>query len=784
MDLIRFDLNSKTSRKKLSGLRWRRVLIIAVVLSVLSGGLIGGGIYFTYTKIKDGLPSISQLENIEPSLITRVYSADDTLLMEFFTERRICRSFDEIPPYVYNAVIAMEDKRFWHHWGVNIYTYPDIFIKAVLFQKGMRGGSTLTQQLARNLYSSIGYKRNLFRKVKELFTAFQIERKYTKKDILQFYLNQVYMGAGAYGFQAAAQKFFGKNLLSDLTVAEAATLAAIIQRPEYYRPDIRPEAVVKRRNLVLRAMYGDGYIGKADYVRAVGEALAVVPRVDKGGKAAYFTEYVRQYLEKHYGANVLYTSGLTVRTTLNYRWQKKAEDLCLAWIDSLQQSLNRKFCAELGLVRRFKLPKDTLLAHIEEYPAQVEPLFHNVYAEHDSVIDSTGQKVPKILKPALNDSLRYRKVQIAFAVLDNKTGAIQAMIGGRNYEESKFNRVTQGYRQPGSAFKPFIYTAAIDNGYSPASTMLDQAFSIKDPVQVEWRPENYDREFRGEMTLRRALALSINTIAIKLQQKVGTHTVVNYAVNMGLDRGHLVPVPSLAIGACESTPLRLFSAYSAFPNKGVRAEPFGIEKILDRDQNTVEEHSPVLHSVLNPNTAYIMTSMLRSVVTAGTAIAACMAGVNFPSGGKTGTTNEYTDCWFVGFTPLITCGVWTGLDEKRSLGSGRTGANTALPVWTDFMLYLYDSLGLPRVEFDRPDGVMTQKICKISYKIASVPCDSTYEDVFIIGTEPPVCDQDHSVHREFNDNKIDPFGSTDKRAPSRPPGNGTTDPKKKRVFMM
>jgi penicillin-binding protein 1A len=325
----------------------------------------------------------------------------------------------------------------------------------------------------------------------------------------------------------------------------------------------------------------------------------------------------------------------------------------------------------------------------------------------------------------------------------------------------------------------------MDNGYSPASTMLDQAFSIKDPVQGEWRPENYDREFRGELTLRKALALSINTIAIKLQQKVGTNTVINYAVNMGLDRNHLQAVPSLAIGACESTPLRLFSAYSAFPNKGVRAEPYPIEKILDRDQNTVEEHHTVQHNALNPNTAFVMTSMLRSVVNAGTAIAACMKGVNWPCGGKTGTTNEYTDAWFVGFTPILTCGVWTGLDEKRSLGSGRTGANTALPVWTDFMLYLYDSLGLPKVDFERPDGVVSQKVCRLSYMLASEKCDSTYDEIFIIGSEPPVCDKDHSVHRQFNDNRIDPFGSTDKHSPAVPPGGGgSTDPKKKRVFMM
>ena len=368
----------------------KKLVIISLIAAALAG--LGGGLMVNtvYNRVKSELPSVSQLENIEPSLITRIYSADDTLLKEFYTERRIWRNFDEIPPHVYNAVISIEDKRFWHHWGMNIYTLPDIVIKTVLFRRSMRGGSTLTQQLARNLYATIGHERSFMRKIKELFTAFQIEKTYTKKDILVFYLNQVCMGGGAYGFQAAAQKYFGKNTLKDLTLAEAASLAAIIQRPEYFRPDLHPENVVKRRNVVLLSMLRDDVISMSSYQKAVAEQLNVIPTVEKAGKAPYFVENVRQFLEKEYGAGILYTGGLTVKTTLNNRYQKKAEALCEARIDTMQLLLNDKFISELQLIRRFHVPKDTLVKHIEEYAAKVDTLFDNVYSETETEIDSTG----------------------------------------------------------------------------------------------------------------------------------------------------------------------------------------------------------------------------------------------------------------------------------------------------------------------------------------------------------------------------------------------------------
>ncbi|OGJ90923.1 MAG: hypothetical protein A2268_09790 [Candidatus Raymondbacteria bacterium RifOxyA12_full_50_37] len=776
-----FQFNFKPNKN----LSLKKTIVFSAIIATSLFALVSIIIVLLFNGIKNELPSISQLENIQPNLITKVYSADNTLLKEFYTERRIWRSLEDMPLHVYNAIIAIEDNRFWYHWGLDVYTVPDI-LKGVFLKGNIRGGSTLSMQLARNLYSTIGRERTLKRKIKELMTAVQIEKTYTKKDILEFYMNQMYMGAGTYGFQAAAQKYFGKNSLCDITISEAAALAAIVQRPEYFRPDLYQENTEKRKNIVLRAMLNGGYISQAEYENEASSSLVVVELAEKAGKAPYYVEMVRQYLEKKYGAKTLYNSGFSVHTTLNNLYQEKAENICTDWVDSLQISLNNKFIRELELEKRYKMTTMTILEHLDSIVKQCDTLFRNKYSSSEMVQDSTGVMVRKIIRPALHDSLKYRKVQIAFCVLDNKTGAIQSLIGGYNFEKSKFNRVVQAFRQPGSAFKPFIYTAAMDNGYTPASVMLDQAFSIYDPIQGEWRPENYTREFNGPTTLRRALYLSINTIAIKLQQKVGTATVINYAVNMGLNKSHLSPVPSLAIGSCEVIPLKLFSAYSAFANNGVRAEPYFIEDIFDREGNVVETHRPISHTVLDPKTAYIMSSMLRSVITNGTAYAASAKGVTWPAGGKTGTTNEYTDAWFIGFTPIMTCGVWIGIDEKRSLGQGKTGSSAALPAWTEFMLYAYDSLKIPTIDFEKPMGIITQNICKESHMLAKDDCDSTYNEVFVIGTEPDICTIDHRVQRTFDKNNIDPFGIYKRKNEEKPTDEPEGDKKKKgtNIYMM
>jgi penicillin-binding protein 1A len=729
--------NMKKSRKKifsfLAALAASLIIVLCVVLVVNK----------IYSGMKPEMPSIEQLEKIEPSLVTKVFSADDTLLMEFFTERRIWRSFDEIPPIVCNAVTSIEDKRFWKHWGMNIYAWPGIIFSYIASGKKMRGGSTLTQQLARNIYSTIGMERSATRKIKELFTAFQIERTYTKQDIMEFYINQVCMGGGSYGFQAAAQKYFGKNKLTDLTIAEAATLAAVIQRPEFYRPDLRPENSIKRRNLVLLNLRQDGHISKAEYNEAVSTPINVIEARDKKGKAPYFTEHVRQYLEKTFGAEGLYTGGYKVKTTVNYRGQKVAEMVADSLVRDFQHQLDMRFIATLGLVKKLKMPAESLLKDMPRYADMFDTFFIDKVSKTDSAYDEEGIMRPKLLRKALPDSLRYRRVQIAFVALSNKTGAILSMIGGRDFDETKFNRAVQAYRQPGSAFKPFIYTVAIDQGIPPTEQILDQPFAIRDPVQGEWQPHNYDKDYRGFITIRKALAISVNTVAIKLQQKVGTKAVIDLAANMGLSRKHMQEVPSLAIGSCEAIPLSLVSAYSVFPNGGVRATPYFIDTIWDRNGTVIEARRPISNSVLRPATARVMTSMLQSVIQGGTAYSAYTQGVTWPAGGKTGTTNNYTDTWFIGFDSEITSGAWIGLDEKKSIGDGRTGANTTLPLWIRYMMFAKDSIGSPRTDFEIPSGVTNRIICKSTLKVANKRCDTTYFEYFLSGTEPDTC----TVHR-------------------------------------
>ncbi len=720
------------------------IVVSAASMAVLFSVLIALGIIKLYNSIERELPSLAQLENIEPNLVTRVYSADDSLLMEFYTERRIWRSFDAVPPQIYNAITSIEDKRFWKHWGMNVYAWPAILAEVVIMQKKMRGGSTLTQQLARNLYSTIGTERNLLRKIKELFTAFQIERTYTKKEIMEFYINQVCMGGGAFGFQAAAQKYFGKNRLTDLSIAEAATLAAVIQRPEYYRPDFKPENALKRRNLVLANMFKDAHISSEEYQKALSTPIkSHTSQQTQNGKAPYFSEFVRQYLERTYGAEALYTNGLKVKTTLNYRGQIIAEAIADSMINSMQRELDNRFMNAVNLPRRLKLPKEELLTDMQKYAKLVDTLFQDLLSKTDFEPDENGKLKPKVLRAALPDSIKYRRVQLAFIATDNKTGAILAMIGGRGFEETKYNRAVQAYRQPGSAFKPFIYTVAIDQGIPPTEQILDQPFAIRDPIQGEWQPHNYDKKYRGFLTLRRALALSVNTIAIKLQQKVGTRAVIDVASNMGLDRSHLQEVPSLAIGSCEAKLIDIVSAYSVYPNNGIRAIPYAIDTIWDRNGTIIEARHPISNSVIRPATACVMANMLQSVVSGGTAYSAYAAGVTWPSGGKTGTTNNYTDAWFIGFDSEITAGVWVGLDEKRTLADGRTGSNTALPLWIRYMLFAKDNIGKPRTDFICPDGVSSRKICKSTFGTASAKCDSTYIETFISGTEPDTC----TVHR-------------------------------------
>ncbi len=642
------------------------------------------------------LPSLAQLTNIQPRLVTRVYSADGQVLKEFYRERRILVPLKEIPPYMIDALLSAEDKRFYNHWGVDLIRVPKAFL--VNLQRGefAQGFSTLTQQLARNLF--LTREKTLSRKVKEIMTAIKIERTYSKDEILEMYLNQHNFGRGAYGIQAAAQTYFSKNA-QDLTIEDCALLVGLLQAPGRYNPFRRPDVAIKRRNLVLQNMVSYGKLSrqKADSLKQL--PLALGAGHDDVGLAPYFTEMIRQYLETHYGEDALFDQGLKVYTTLNATLQKVAEAAVSSGVDSLQKNMEQ--------------------SHSPEDPAY-------------TMLVPEITKVEGQLK--IGKKRVYKHLQAAFVALDNSNGNILGLVGGRDFVQSKYNRVTQALRQPGSAFKPFVYTAAIEEGYKPTDIMYDAPIVINVPGFGEWRPENVDNKFWGAMTIRRGLAWSRNLIAIKLAQKVGIEKAIEYAHRMGIT-SPLKPVPSQAIGTSDVNLLEMVSAYSVFPNLGVKVQPRYILRIEDKDGNVLERNETTSRKeVLNPQTAYTMVSLMSSVINNGTAAAARRAGFDRPAAGKTGTTDEFSDNWFIGYTPQITAGAWVGFDDKTSIGANQTGASNALPLWTKFMIAATQYYSYK--DFDIPTGILFRDVDPETGELATDRCPETIREVFTEKTVP------------------------------------------------
>jgi penicillin-binding protein 1A len=670
-------------KKKLLLVTWA-FLVLLILLLV--------GIAVVYNSYKKDLPSLAQLHNIEPNLVTKIYSADGQIIKEFYTERRIFTPLEKIPPHLVDALLATEDRRFFHHWGANLLS----ICRAVWhdFWSGQRaqGASTITQQLARTLFLSP--EKTVPRKIKEILTAIKIERNYTKEEILELYLNQCYFGKGAYGVQAAAQVYFGKNV-EDLTVSECAVLIGIPKNPTRYSPSAHPDLALKRRNVVLEAMKDFGKISPqlADSLKRL--PLEMHPSSAPLGEAPYLTEMIRQYLEKKYGEDALYRGGLSVYTTLNSQLQKAAEEALLGELKTLQH----------GMERNHSL-RDTSYAVV--------------------VIDSSGGRPVR--------RRAYKQIQGALVAMDNKTGDILSLIGGKDFQRSEFNRAVQALRQPGSGFKPFVYTAAIDNGAKPTDIVKDEPIVLKGEDGKDWSPQNFDEIFRGPVTLRKALAKSINVVSAKLIQKVTPQQAIFYASHLGI-RSPLSPYPSLALGTSEVTLWDMVSAFSVFPNGGIKVQPRYILKITDRYGRTLEENKiPKRDEVLSAQTAYIMTTMLHSVIERGTRYGARARGFTRPAGGKTGTTDNCSDNWFNGFTPQITAGVWIGYDDKTVIGHNVTGATTALPVWTEFMTKAHEKL--PAEEFKAPSGIYFRTVCWESGLLATDKCPRIITDVFTDETLP------------------------------------------------
>ncbi len=688
------------------------------------------GSFFLY-RLYQTLPTLNQMQNIEQRLVSKVLGYDKSLIHEFSIEKRYWVPVEKIPQDLQNAVVAIEDRRFYSHWGIDVRRIFGAIIVNMSRGSYAQGFSTITQQLARNVYLTA--HKSITRKLREVLTAIHLESCYTKKEILELYLNQVYLGAGVYGVEAASEYYFSKHC-SELSLEECALLAGLIQLPERYRPDksVNIPRITQRRNIVLKAMEKMRFIDTKTADAAVTLPIKCEITKPAPGKGLYFVEMVRKYVADKYGDDMLYNGGLTIYTTMDPVAQDSSEQQSAIQVASLQRRLNRIFLDSTKADRKLNIKREKFLAS-----------FDSIYALHEEEYS----KLP--------DSIALRKAQISVVALDVQSGAIRVLIGGRNFQESKFNRAMHARRQPGSSFKPFVYTAALENGFTPASEVLDQPITLM-TSDGEWRPENYDKVFNGPMTIRSALAKSVNLVAIQVLNKVGANVVIEYARRMGM-KHEMNPVPALAIGACQATPMEITSAYAIYANGGIHAKPYFIEKIVDKTGRVLESHTPAEKEVLSPQTAYLMASLMKSVVCCGTGAAIPGLGFTRPAAGKTGTTNDYSDAWFVGYTPQISCGVWTGVDERRSLGSGVTGSTAAIPVWVKTMLALHKKL--PVKDFDMPEGIKTETICSESHLIANKSCPKGVAEYFFKESELDSCDT-HGASAKTSGNMMKLFGTS------------------------
>ena len=687
---------------------YRCLILIAVgMLGVLSIILI----------LSRDLPSLEQLENYDPDLVTRIYSTDGKVLNELFVQKRVFIELDKIPVHMQYAVVSSEDRRFFDHWGLSMRSIARAVMINTLSLSYRQGFSTLTQQLARNLYKSVGFEDSILRKVKEMITAIQIERTYTKDEILEMYLNTVHFGHGTYGVEAATKRFFGKES-KYLTIDESALLVGLLPAPASYSPIHHPDRAIRRRNTVLRLMRDQGYIGKGEHEENRARTLETVLEVPKRGTAPYFTEYVRRVLEKQdtaLGINI-YRDGLKIYTTLDSRLQAIAEDAVLKTVKDDQERLNKR-----------------LYNNREEF----EDLAYLTIYKEDSIrmmLSGEGQ-----LYKDLRDKLL---VQSAFVALDPNTGGILAMVGGRPDYHDQYNRAVQAKRQPGSVFKPFVYTTALDNGYPVTEQLLNQPVVLNiqnmDGTWVKWKPQNYDGSTGGLTTFREGLRKSMNLISVRMVQQdiAPADQVKQTAKRMGINTD-IRAVDAIALGTSEVFPIEMVSAYSALSNMGVYSKPFAITKIEDRYGNIIKEYYPDRKEVLSEETAYLMTSLMQTVMDRGTGGSARWKyKFNRPAAGKTGTTQGWSDAWFVGFTPQIAAGCWFGVDDfKVPLGPGQDGSRAALPAWARFMKAAHDTLGLPVEKFPKPSGIEDSEICSVTKKLPLPACPVETE-IFKNGTEP------------------------------------------------
>jgi penicillin-binding protein 1A len=745
-------------------------LVWGAVVGCLAGA-IGGWCTAQYLHV----PVVDTMEGYLPASTTHVYDRSGQPVASFAHERRIPLRPEQIPDHLKLAIVAIEDANFYEHGGVDPQAIGRAAWYSLVDRKiGSRGGaSTLTQQLALHLF--LEREHSLRRKAREALLAIDIEKRYSKDQILTKYANAIFLGHGAYGVEAAARLYYDKPA-RDLTLAQAAMLAGIIPSANNrFDPIEKPETVVERRNKVLRRMLEQRFISSEDYATAVDEPLGASLHRKPIETGAYFVEMVRKYLEDNYGADQLYTGGLEVHLTMDHHLQEAAEEAVREGLVSLDMSLGFRRptnVVEEGLAESPEAYQDVSWQHRPLRPeGMAKAVVLEVDASHATLridertarLDKDGVKwtgsrsLKRVLKAgdlvlvrlpeelasdpekALDVSLLQEpepSLQAALIAMDNRSGEILALVGGYDFNRYKFNRAYQAQRQCGSAFKPFVYLSAFQQGYTPADTVFDAPFLLPDALgELTYCPKNYYNKYYGITTLRRALELSFNSSAVKLQQLVGGESVVETARNFGIT-SVLHPYPSLALGSLEVRLWDLTRAYAGIANLGEVPEPFAVTRILDRNHKVVEERFPHLERAMPASVTYLVLHVLRGVVERGTGVAARSIEANIA--GKTGTTDDYTDAWFMGFTPRITVGVWVGRDLKEPIGKRMTGARAALPIWTRFVESYLETLD-PEAraeDFPVPAGVVFSPVDWYTGKRAIPACDKVVLEAFLDGTEP------------------------------------------------
>ncbi len=731
--------------------------LLAIVF-IICGAAVGVAVYYSISK---DLPQITSLSDYHPSIVTTVYADDNRKIAEFFKERRIVMPLSQMPQMLLDAFVAAEDSRFYKHQGIDFISIIRAFFKNLEAGTIVQGGSTITQQVTKSFL--LTPERSYKRKLREAILAYRIDKAISKEDILYLYLNQIYLGHGAYGVQAASENYFGKSV-NDLNLAECSMLAGLPQAPSKYSPFRHPDRAKRRQIYVLKRMVEEGYIDNVQATEAINTQLDIKPRrnlyIDE---IPSYTEHVRRYIEKKYGTDVLYTQGLQVYTAVNIEMQKIARQeirkglfeldkrdgyrgplkhIKPEEIESFSQTLQakllktplatgiitkavviavndakKKVTVRMGISRGVIAFKGMQWARkpdldVAYYEAKIKNP-SEALAVGDVILVRIKKEKQEANDPWAVDLEQMPVVQSALMCIETETGLVKAMVGGRDFKQTQFNRAIQSRRQPGSAFKPIIYAAALDKQfddpekiYTPATVIVDSAIVFKDEERdFTWKPKNYKETFYGPTLFRKALTKSRNLVTIKILQDIGIDYAIDYASKLGI-ASKLSRDLSIALGSSGISLLELLRAYSVFANQGYLVEPVFVLKVTDRNGNVLEEMAPERKKVIEKSTAYIMTSLLEGVVEHGTGWR--VRELKRPVAGKTGTTNNLFDAWFVGYTPQFITGVWVGLDEEAPLGKGETGSRAASPIWLGFMQRVLENE--PVKLFQAPEGIVFAKI--------------------------------------------------------------------------